>query len=38
VTPPEAAQVLAQYDTDRSGLMELDEFARLSHSLGYRAA
>ena len=38
VTPPEAARVLAQYDADRSGLMELDEFARLSHSLGYRPA
>ena len=38
MTPPGAAQVLAQYDADRSGLMELDEFVRLSHSLGYRAA
>ena len=38
VTPPEAAQVLADYDADHSGLMELDEFARLSHSLGYKPA
>ena len=27
--------MLARYDTDRSGLMELDEFARLAHSLGF---
>ena len=38
VTPPEAAQVLARYDADHSGLMELDEFARLARGLGYQPA
>jgi len=30
--------VLARYDADLSGLMELDEFVRLAHSLGYTGA
>ena len=29
--------MLARYDADLSGLMELDEFVRLAHSLGYTA-
>lgn len=34
----EAAEVLAEYDADGSGLMEVDEFARLVHRLGHGAA
>ena len=30
--------MLARYDADLSGLMELDEFVRLAHSLGYTGA
>ena len=34
-TSPTSPQVLARYDADLSGLMELDEFVRLAHGLGY---
>ena len=36
VTRREAKEVLAHYDADHSGLMELDEFASLAHRLGYQ--
>jgi Ca2+-binding EF-hand superfamily protein len=36
VTRHEAAEVLLSYDSDANGLMELLEFARLVHRLGYR--
>ena len=34
-TSSEAARVLAEYDDDGSGLMEIDEFAQLVQRLGY---
>ena len=36
VTSREAAEVLLAYDADANGLMELLEFARLVHELGYQ--
>ena len=36
VTRREAAEVLLAYDADANGLMELLEFARLVHELGYQ--
>ena len=36
VTSRDAAGVIARYDANSSGLMELDEFARLVYQLGYR--
>ena len=35
VTTNESARVLARYDADGSGLMEIDEFERLVRRLGY---
>ena len=36
VTSRDAAGAIARYDANSSGLMELDEFARLVYQLGYR--
>ena len=37
-TQGEAASVLAAYDANGGGLMEIEEFARLVHRLGYIVA